>query len=62
MLRDTLTNIQDASKDCLYKHEGINENLEMKLENGTHLTQNGDETRYVGEDMPVFGIELKRKR
>ena len=62
LLRDTITNIQDASKDYLYKHEGMNETLEMKLENGAHLTHNGDEIKYVGEHMSIYGTEFKRKR
>ena len=60
MLRDTLTKLEGTLKDCLYSHEGMNETLEMQLENGTHMNHNGDEIKYVGESDPILGTELKR--
>lgn len=62
LLRDTLTKIEVVSKECLYKYEGMNATLNMQLENGTHMTHNGDEIRYAGENIPLIGTELKRKR
>ena len=62
LLRDTLSKNEVASKECLYKHEAMNERLNMQLENGTHMTHNGDEIQYAGENVPVIGTELKRKR
>ena len=62
LLRDTLSKNEVASKECLYKHEAMNEGLNMQLENGTHMTHNGDEIKYVGESIPMYDTELKRKR
>ena len=59
LLRDNITKSGVAYKECLYKHKAINEKSNMKLENGTHMTHNGDEIKYVGENMPVFGTQLK---
>lgn len=62
LLRDNLTKIEVVSKECLYKHEGMNETLNMQLEIGTHMTHNGDEIQYAGENIPLIGTDLKRKR
>ena len=48
LLRDTLSNIQGASKEALYNHEAMNERFNTNIENGTHMNHSGDEIHYVG--------------
>ena len=61
LLRDTLTKIGCASKECLCKHEWMDETLDMQLKSGTHVTHNGDEIKCVRESIPIYDTELKSK-
>ena len=62
LLRDTLANIEGASKKSLYKYEAMNEILIIQLENGYHMNHDGDEIHYVGENTPLAVPDMKRKR
>ena len=61
LLRDTLTKIESASKEDLYQHEEMNKTLNMQLENGHHMSHNGEEIHYVGKNNHVSITEMKRK-
>ena len=49
LLRDSLTKVQKASKDSLWKSECMNKSVNSKHKNGRYLKWDGEEIYYKGE-------------